>query len=89
MSKTPHVGINSLDTDNQGEYLTFSSRLLLGEKVLHGGIGYIVFDEESVELLRRLGELFVEQGIGENIITKDGRIDNDAVRRTIEQLTGE
>ena len=88
MSKAVHVGVPSLDTENQGEYLTFSSRLLLGEKVLHGGIGYIVFDEESVELLRRLGEIFVEQGIGENIITKDGRIDNDAVRRTIESLTG-
>lgn|GEM_PF-3781342 len=89
MSKASHVGVSSLDTENQGEYLTFSSRLLLGEKVLHGKIGYIVFDEESVGLLRRLGEVFVERGIGENIITKDGRIDNDAVRRTLKQLEKE
>ncbi|MCD4733749.1 hypothetical protein K8R78_05870 [bacterium] len=89
MPKTVHIGVSSLEIDNQGEYLTFSSRLLLGEKVLHGGIGYIVFDEESVELLRRLGEVFVEQGIGENIITQDGRIDNDAVRQTLEQLEKE
>lgn len=86
MSKEPHVGVSSLDTDNQGEYLTFSSRLLLGEQALNGKIGYIVFDEESVGLLRSLGEVFVEQGIGENIITKDGRIDNDAVRRLLERL---